>query len=144
MDINEELAMKIWNDVFGADKTMVLDCYGTYICKFDYGNHTKKRQASDGRMYFYGWDLDHIRPRSSFSQPDAGDLLNNLEPVHWLNNQEKSDSYPVFTIGGRSYQIVKCKMCAQEGEEGYGILDEQNQRVDWKGVSKRFYSTKKP
>jgi len=142
VDIDIELAMKIWNDVFGADKTMVLDCFGTYICKADYGNHEKKRQAPDGKSYYYGWDLDHIRPRSSFPQPEAGDLFNNLEPIHWLNNQEKSDQYPHFKIDGKSYQIVKCGICAQEGEEGYGVLDSNGNRIDWKGVSKRFYSTK--
>ena len=144
MDINRDLALRIWDDVYGSNQEYVLDCYGTYICRSDYGDHEKMRQRPDGKTYSYGWDLDHIRPRSDFAKPEDADFLNNLEPVHWVNNHDKDDANGAFTIDGRSYHIVRCEICKAHNERGYGIVDDSTgKRVDWKGVSNRYYQTVK-
>lgn len=143
MLIDKKLALRMWDDIFGANKEMVIDCYGAYIKRSDYGDHETKRIAPDGKSYFYGWDIDHIRPRSDFPHPEDADFLNNLEPVHFLNNQEKSDNYPAFTIGGKQYKVVSCAVCQSLGEKGYGVVNNQGQRVDWKGVSNQCYVNKK-
>jgi len=37
-----------------------------------------------------GWEIDHIVPTSRGGK----DLLDNLQPLQWENNREKSDTYP--------------------------------------------------
>ncbi len=56
----------------------------------EYGN-----QNSD-----YGWQIDHIYPEQKLQ--DAGvpqeliDHIDNLRPMHWKNNNKKSDDFPVY------------------------------------------------
>ncbi len=50
-----------------------------------YGDHGNT--ASD-----YGWEIDHIIPRSKGGQ----DVLVNLQPLYWENNRKKGDTYPWY------------------------------------------------
>ena len=132
MNINKDAAMKLWNDVFGANTLWAADCFGTWMYKDDYGENQKGRvrPGGDGNRYLYGWAIDHIMPVAKGGKDD----WNNLEPMHMANNLEKSDNIS-FKIGQESFQVVRC-----EFSDGYGIKNQRtNVRVDWKGVQKRWY-----
>lgn len=143
MKISKSVALRLWDDVFGADNKIVLDCYGTYIFRDDYGDHETMRDWKDGKKHSFGWDLDHIRPVSSFENESEADFMNNLEPIHFENNREKADRYPSFVIGDESYTVVRCDICGANGERGYGIKNKDGVRVDWKAVSGHYYKTSK-
>lgn len=56
------------------------DIRGIYIRYMNHGNTN-----SD-----YGWEIDHIKPTSI----GGSDSLSNLQPLHWLCNRLKGDTYP--------------------------------------------------
>lgn len=131
--------MEIWKAAFG-DATQAVDCYGAYIQKDDYGDHEKTRIGSDGKSHTYGWDLDHIRPKSDFKDGNDADFYNNLEPTHFQNNQEKADKYPAFTIGREEYTVVVDQGCTNSGLPGYGIKKKSTgERVDWKWKTNKHF-----
>lgn len=45
-----------------------------------------------GKQVEYGWQVDHIYPKSKGGGLD----LVNLQPLHWENNNSKDDDYPVY------------------------------------------------
>jgi len=51
----------------------------------------KIRKGSYGTQGEYGWELDHKKPKSK-GGTDSG---RNIQPLHWEENREKSDSYPL-------------------------------------------------
>lgn len=53
------------------------DACGAIISRSSYGQHTA-----------YGWEIDHIYPRSA----GGSDSFDNLQPLHWQNNRAKGDS----------------------------------------------------
>ena len=53
-----------------------IDAFGHKICKDQYGKETP-----------YGWEIDHIKPKSK----DGTDELDNLQPLFWKYNREKGD-----------------------------------------------------
>ncbi len=55
------------------------DRCGAWIVKSEYGKTTD-----------YGWEIDHIIPKSLGGSDD----LSNLQPLHWQNNRTKGDNYP--------------------------------------------------
>lgn len=142
MTIDRNTAMKLWNDVFG-NQLWASDCFGIYIYRDDYGDYDKKRlsPSGSGKSFNYGWDIDHIRPKSDYVNQNDADFWNNFEPMHHSNNQEKYDNYPQFTIGSTQYKVVNCDVCQSYGVKGYGIVNvSTQQRVDWKGVQRRCYT----
>ncbi len=141
MSVDKNNAMKLWQDVFG-NVLWASDCFGTYIYKDDYGDYDKQRIRSNGtgKSFNYGWDVDHIRPKSNFQNENDADFWNNYEPMHRENNVAKSDAYPHFEIKNLKYKIVTCDVCAAKGYKGYGILSETSgKRIDWKGTKNRCY-----
>ena len=60
------------------------DC-GAWIRYQDYGDRSSETN--------YGWEIDHIKPRSDGGSDD----ITNLRPLHWANNLAKSDNYPKWT-----------------------------------------------
>ncbi|MEW5953437.1 MAG: HNH endonuclease signature motif containing protein [Bacillota bacterium] len=41
----------------------------------------------------FGWEIDHDKPVAKGGTDD----LNNLQPLHWLNNRGKGDNWPNWT-----------------------------------------------
>ena len=138
--MTKEDALKIWDDVFGNTK-WAMDCFGTYMYRDDYGDTEtmRIRPDGDGKKYSYGWEIDHIRPKSNFSNESEANIMNNYEPMHWINNRDKADNYPHFEIEGKQYKIVRCDICSSNGLLGYGIKDENGNRIDWKGRINKCY-----
>lgn len=129
MTINKETALKLWDHRYGAETKFVRDCYGTYMYRDDYGidpNTTLRiRPGNDGKKYFYGWNIDHIKPSSKGGTDDP----QNLELVQYHNNgPEKSDDLS-YEIDKVKYHVVK----DTEYTNGYGIVKTSTgKRVDWK------------
>ena len=141
MDINRELALKIWKDIFG-EKKWAQDCFGTWMFRDDYGDRDKirnDRPNGSGKFFTYGWEIDHIRPKSDFKDNENSDFLNNFEPMHYQNNQAKADKLN-FVINNVSYSVVECSICKSNGKKGYGIKrNDNNTRVDWKYRTGSYY-----
>lgn len=141
MEINKDLAMKLWTSMYGKNEWQ-LDCYGTWMNKNDYGELSKKRirPNGDGKHHNYGWEIDHIRPKSNFRDENESNIYNNFEIVHYENNREKADNYPVFSIGNKRYKVICCQNCSSNNILGYGIMDINSQeRIDWKGRTGKYF-----
>ncbi len=141
MSVDKNTAMKLWDDIFGSNITFAQDCFGTWICKLDYGDGESTRERNKGAGYYnYGWDIDHIRPKASYENEKDADFYNNYEPMHKNNNQQKSDNYPHFEVNGKKYKVVQCEICKRHETKGYGVLDvNKNVRIDWKGKKNLYY-----
>ncbi len=135
MVIDRELAWKVWEAVYG-EAEMAVDCFGAHMAKDAYGDKPVLRVSpNDGKTYDYSWTLNRLRPASTYDDPSKADFLNNLEPMMRLSAYEKDRTgYPAFVVRGAKYKVVETY-----GYEGYGIVDEWDRRVDWKGVQKRMF-----
>lgn len=133
--INKYVAEKLWKDVFG-NKEWAQDCFGIWMHRDAWSNEkVMKTRPGNNKSFDYSWNVDHIRPRSSFKGENDCDFYNNYEPMHRTNNQKKADNYPIFTIEDIKYQIFK-----QNDYFGYGIRDlESGKAIDWKSVQGRKY-----
>ena len=95
MEYTEEQKKTYWertNIVNGEDKQEVRrDASGAIIHYSDY-----KNRNSD-----YGWEIDHIYPKSLLEEAQVPeDLINNslnLRPMNWRNNVSKGSDYPSYT-----------------------------------------------
>lgn len=143
--MEREKALIIWDAIYGKNNAWQIDCFGIWMFRDDYGDTdtTRIRPNGNGKKHKYGWEIDHIRPKSSFDNENDSNFLNNYEPMHWENNRNKADNFPHFTVGEHQYRIVKCKICSSNGFKGYGIIDEQGDRIDWKGRLGKYFPTNK-
>lgn len=143
MEIKKDIAMKLWNDVF-KEQIWAQDCFGTWMHRDDYGIYNKTRNNrpnGTGKDFIYGWDIDHIRPSSTFNKDSESNFFNNFEPMHHTNNSQKSNGYTNFAIDNVEYRIVECDICKKHNREGYGILKiATNKRVDWKFIQNKYYN----
>lgn len=90
--MNTDLINNIWRkatrcDGFNPD-IVRKDCCGAWIVKSEFGN----------RDSAFGWEIDHAYPKAK----GGDDNIINLRPMHWENNQAKSDDFPVYNIAVRS------------------------------------------
>ncbi len=138
--MEKDKALMLWDEFFGKDVKWAQDCFGTWIYRDDYGD-TKKKRVRPGNTteYEYGWEVDHIRPKCDFGENADPDLFNNYEIMHWRNNRAKGDNYPQFTIDDKEYKVIKCDICGQNNLKGYGIVDSNENRIDWKGRKNRYF-----
>lgn len=61
----------------------------SYWRKDDYGNVISRR-AYGNQNSVYGWQKDHIKPTSKGGK----DIIGNVRPLQWLENNLKGDIYP--------------------------------------------------
>lgn len=92
MDLNRETAMRLWNRTFGKE-TKVQDFAGRTIVKGAYNDRN-----SD-----FGWNVDHILPRSK----GGVTADHNLVCCHVQTNDEKANKFPCFTANGIAFEIIK-------------------------------------
>lgn len=92
MEINRENAMRLWEQRYGKE-TRVNDFAGREMDKGAYDQRGSK----------YGWNLDHILPKSRGGK----DTESNLICCHIATNDEKADKFPCFTANGKRFEIVK-------------------------------------
>ena len=142
MEVNRNVAMKLWQDLYG-DSLWAQDCFGTWMYRDDYGSYDhprNNRPHGTGKYFVYGWDVDHILPIKEFGgDEDKASFWNNLEPLHHTNNLAKADKTS-FEIGGRFYEIVKCQICSSHNLKGYGIQDASTkERIDWMYITNSYY-----
>ncbi|ATO30740.1 hypothetical protein CO229_01220 [Mycoplasmopsis bovirhinis] len=90
MTINHESAIKFWIETYGK-KTRILRFYRRRIVKAAYNDRNSN----------YGWNIDHIYPKSR----GGTDNWDNLCICHILTNDEKSNKFPVFNSNNKTYQI---------------------------------------
>ena len=133
MVIDKNLALKLWRDVYG-DKLFVQDCFGYWMYRDAYSNVPVviKDHLGGPNNYDYSWNIDHIRPKSSFRNESDADDFNNFELMHRVNNLEKSDNYPVFTSNDHIYRVVP------NNYGGYGIADASGRRIGWKKDGRHY------
>lgn len=134
--ITRELAKQLWNDVFGNEE-WAKDCFGVWMHRDAWSNEAVVLlKPGNTERYDYSWNVDHIRPKSDFENPNEADFFNNYEPMHRQNNSEKADNYPHFEIDGNKYKVFK-----QNGYYGYGIIDvSTNKKIDWKSRENNYYT----
>ncbi len=79
--MDKEMIKEVWRKatiVPGVDKNNLRkDQCGAWIKFSDYGNRNSET----------GWEIDHIKPISKGGK----DNIENLRPLQWQNNAEKSD-----------------------------------------------------
>lgn len=142
--MEREEALKLWDIIFGKDIKWARDCFDTWMYREDYGDIEKKRvRPGNTKEYKYGWEIDHIRPKSDFGENADSDLFNNYEIMQWSNNRTKADDYPQFSIEDEQYKVVKCDICEKQGLKGYGIVDSRGNRIDWKGKCRKCFTKNK-
>lgn len=78
---SEEVVEKVWEKaktIPGSKPELWRkDSCGTKIYRHSYGLQSK-----------FGWEIDHITPKSK----GAGDELKNLQPLQWENNRAKGNN----------------------------------------------------
>jgi 5-methylcytosine-specific restriction endonuclease McrA len=48
------------------------------------------KRTNYGKTEKWGWEIDHIKP----VELGGTDEIDNLQPLQWENNRNKSDNYP--------------------------------------------------
>ena len=59
-----------------------------------------KKECYGNRSSNHGWEIDHIIPESILQNAGVPqeliDDIDNLRPMHWRNNVQKSDDFPIY------------------------------------------------
>ena len=118
MDINRETAMALWTKRYGK-AIRVKDFSGREIDKGSYDNRNSK----------YGWNLDHILPKSRGGK----DTESNLICVHIETNDEKADKFPVFSANGQTFEIIKVENHYEI--KGRKTNEEKQQELEEMGIN---------
>lgn len=92
MDLNKETASRLWVQQFGK-KQKAIDFAGREIAKAAYNDRNSN----------FGWNVDHILPRSRGGKTAD----HNLICCHILTNDEKADKFPCFKANAKEFEIQK-------------------------------------
>lgn len=129
LDINRETAMQLWEKSYGKE-TRVNDFAGREMDKGAYDQRGSK----------YGWNLDHILPKSQGGK----DTESNLICTHILTNDEKADKFPCFIANGKQFEIIKVQNHYEIREKTYENLDLRDAQAGislYKTLDKLFWGT---
>ena len=115
MELNKETASRLWIQQFGK-RQKVIDFAGREIAKAAYND----------RNSAYGWNVDHILPKSRGGK--TADY--NLICCHILTNDEKADKFPCFKANEKAFEIQRRQnhyeiiaRTAQQEEKGDEIVN---------------------
>jgi hypothetical protein len=64
--------------------------------RMDVSGRTMKYSDHGNRDSAYGWEYDHNHPKSL----GGSDHIDNIQPLHWKTNLEKSDAHPISFLMG--------------------------------------------
>lgn len=97
MAFTEQQIQKVWDKakiVPGCDPSNFRkDACDAWIQRSQYGN----------RNSAYGWEIDHIKPKSEKGSDDDS----NLRPLHWENNLAKSDGRLVCVVTSQGDKNIR-------------------------------------
>lgn len=92
MELNRKTAMELWKRQFGKTDRAT-----------DYAGREILKAAYDDRGSAYGWNVDHILPKSRGGKTAE----HNLICCHMETNSEKADKFPCFTANDIRFEIRK-------------------------------------
>lgn len=76
--------LKVWA------KGRVIQGYDSKVWRHDMCGKVMKYSDYGKTSSEHGWEVDHIKPVAK----GGTDTLDNLQPLQWENNRDKSDTYP--------------------------------------------------
>lgn len=73
------------------EKARIVPGYDATLFRRDFcGAWIKLTEFGEGEGSEHGWHIDHILPISL----GGDDRVENLQPLHWINNRAKGDRFP--------------------------------------------------
>lgn len=115
-NFSDELIQKVWEKGFKIENIDAdvyrKDAADAWIQRDKYGKQEE-----------FGWSIDHVYPQKS-----GGDKnINNLRPLHWENNNSKSDNYPNYRVvktadGNKNIAVDQLRIVHEKLQEKLSLL----------------------
>jgi hypothetical protein len=115
-NFSDELIQKVW------EKGFVIENVDPEVYRKDAADALIKRDKY-GKQEEFGWSIDHVYP-----QKRGGDKnINNLRPLHWENNNSKSDNYPHYRVvktadGNKNIAVDQLRIVHEKLQEKLSLL----------------------